>query len=87
MIFLLIVLFLVLLAAGGIVVRFGATRAPEGWEDGRGFHVIVASAGAEIRPGLAADFAGEGTGIGSVAAGAPAEAARRSDLELPFGAC
>jgi hypothetical protein len=42
---LLIILFLALPVAGGLVVLFVARRAPEGYEDEAGFHGLAASAG------------------------------------------
>jgi hypothetical protein len=41
---LLIVLFLALLVAGGLVVLFVARRAPEGYEDEKGFQGFATSA-------------------------------------------
>lgn len=79
MILLLIVLFLVLPVAGGLVVLSTASRAPEGYEDELGFHVIAASRQEAARPEPAGGPAG-----GAAAAVQPAHA---GDLELPLGAC
>lgn len=78
MILLLIVLFLVLPVAGGLVVLSAARRAPEGFEDGRGFHRIAASREEAALPELGGDAV-----CGTAASVQPAPTA---DLELPFGA-
>jgi hypothetical protein len=85
MILLLLVLFLVLLVAGGLVVLSVARRAPQGCEDGTGFHLIRTLSGKETLPDLGLDPAHENCGVGHVEAEAAAEPARTPDLELPFG--
>lgn len=87
MILLLIVLFLALLVAGGLVVRSVASRAPEGYEDGRGFHVIATPAGEEPRLALVAEPVPQDSGVCHAEVVAGANPARTPDLELPFGAC
>jgi hypothetical protein len=87
MILLLIVLFLALLVAGGLVVRSVASRAPEGYEDGRGFHVIATPAGQEPCLDLVAEPVPPNSGVCHAEVVAGANPARTPDLELPFGAC
>ena len=87
MIFLLIVLFLALLVAGGLVVLFAARRAPEGCEDGRGFHAITAPAAGEAGRGRTTVIAPGDAVLCRANAVAVEEPARTPDLELPFGAC
>jgi hypothetical protein len=52
---LLIVLFLTLLVAGGLVVLSVASSAPEGYEDEMGFHGFATSAGEERHLDLVAE--------------------------------
>ena len=52
---LLIVLFLALPVAGGLVVLFVARRAPAGYEDEMGFHGFATSAGEEHHLELVAE--------------------------------
>ena len=87
MILLLIVLFLALLVAGGLVVLSVARRAPEGYEDGLGFHVIATSAGAEPSRDLVVEPVPQDSGLCPAEVVAAADPARTPDLELPFGAC
>lgn len=69
MILLLLVLVLILLVAGGLVVLFMARRAPQGCEDGTGFHLITTLSGEETLPDLGLDPAHENCGVGHVEAG------------------
>jgi hypothetical protein len=55
MTFLLIVLFLALLVAGGLVVLFVARRVPEGYEDEMGFHGLATSTWEERHLDLVAE--------------------------------
>jgi hypothetical protein len=87
MILLLIVLFLALPVAGGLAVLSVARRAPEGYEDGRGFHGVATPAGEEPRLDLVAEPVPQDSGVGRTEAVAGANPARTPDLELPFGAC
>ena len=87
MILLLIVLFLALPVAGGLVVLSVASRAPEGWEDGRGFHVIATPAAEEPRRDLVAEPVPQDSGVCRPKVVAGADPARTPDLEQPYGAC
>jgi hypothetical protein len=87
MILLLIVLFLALLLAGGLVVLSVASRAPEGFEDGLGFHMIATPAGEEPRLDLVVEPVPQDSGVLRAEVVAGAIPARTPDLEQPFGAC
>jgi hypothetical protein len=85
MILMLLVLFLVLLVAGGLVVRSVARRAPRGCEDGTGFHLNTTLPGEETLPDLGLDPARGICRVGHIEAEATMESARTPDLEMPFG--
>ena len=67
MILLLLVLFLILPAAGGLAVMSVARRAPRGRQDEEGFHLIAAHEEADL-PDPGPNSSSKDCGIGHVAA-------------------